>query len=240
MEDVMRLLPALISFVHERIRIRGMTALLSFAFGLMMLVAGGSHASTVNGRNVASVVYSAGGEPVGIFRQETQGAWAEYTNQQGKAFSFVERGRDDWSVYLYDQSRNVNIQLDLHRKMVRYGQGNGAMSDLYRIVQSEIAEVDTRSQAAPAAATVTNGLNAIQVLFNAGSGQAGAFTMVGEKAWTENNRFSFREGARDEWSTYLYDASRDVSIQLDLHRRKVVYSHGNGPQSDLYDILSFR
>lgn len=219
------------------------TKMTLFAFGLMTLMTTNIYASSVNGRNVTSIVYSSGGEPIGAFRQETRDNWTEYTNQQGKTFSFVERGRDDWSVYLYDQSRDVSIQLDLHRNIVGYNQGNTPMSDIYYIVKSESVEFDTSSQAAPAAApatSVTNGMNAIQVLYNAGSGPAGAFTMVGEKVWTENNKFNFQERARDEWSIYLYDASRNTNIQLDLHRHKVIYSQGNGPSSDLYDIVSYR
>ena len=209
----------------------------------------------VTGRNVTKVVFASGGEPTGAFKQEGVGQWTEYTNRSGVFFSFRETGRDDWSVYLHDDSRDVYIQLDLHRKKVGYRQGNGQQSDIYDIVKSESAEFDSSSnranvqsppptappqRVAPAPAQQTNGYNSIEVLYNAGSGPAGVFRLTSPKQWTENSKFSFQERNRDEWSIYLHDASRDVNIQLDLHRKKVIYSQGQGPRSDLYDIVSYR
>jgi len=42
----------------------------------------------------------------------------------------METGRDDWSVYLDDPSRDVQLQIDLHRKWIGYGANSGAKSDL--------------------------------------------------------------------------------------------------------------
>lgn len=206
-----------------------------------------AHAA-VNGRSVTKVVYSSGGEPIGAFKQEGVQQWTEYTDRNGVYFRFTETGRDDWFVYLHDASRDVYIQLDLHRNKVGYRQGNGQQSDIYDIVMTESVEFDNSSQqssvqappAAPAPAQQTNGYNSIEVLYNAGSGPAGVFRLTAPKQWTENNTFSFRERNRDEWSIYLHDESRNVNIQLDLHRKKVIYSQGGGPRSDLYDIVSFR
>lgn len=69
----------------------------------------------------------------------------------------------------------------------------------------------------------------------------GGFVHTGGKQWHEadnlgNTRFYFQEQARDEWSVYLHDASRNVSIQLDLYRKKVLYGVGNQPKTDLYNI----
>ncbi len=85
----------------------------------------------VNGRNVMAVRF-AKGEYLAL----GNGNWKE-TNVQGKTtFSFKEAGRDDWSVYLLDSSRNVTIQLDLHRKMVIYSD-NTQKFDLYPIIGSK-------------------------------------------------------------------------------------------------------
>jgi hypothetical protein len=51
-------------------------------------------------------------------------------------FRFEEVQRDDWSVYLVDRSRGVNLQLDLHTRRVMYSQGNGARSELYQILRT--------------------------------------------------------------------------------------------------------
>lgn len=85
----------------------------------------------VNGRNVTAVSFDKGG-----YIALGNGNWKE-TNDQGKTtFRFKETGRDDWSVYLLDPSRNVTIQLDLHRKMVVYGDSTQKF-DLYPIIVSK-------------------------------------------------------------------------------------------------------
>jgi hypothetical protein len=67
----------------------------------------------VNGRNVKVVSHSQGS-----FTALGGGNWQEANDKGETTFSFKETGHDDWSVYLLDKSRNVTIQLDLHRKTV--------------------------------------------------------------------------------------------------------------------------
>ncbi len=85
----------------------------------------------VNGRNVGVVRHSGGS-----FVSVGGGQWQETDVYGTIGFHFQEFGRDEWSVYLHDASRNVTLQLDLHRRMVLYGQGNGPKSDLYRITDA--------------------------------------------------------------------------------------------------------
>ena len=85
----------------------------------------------VNGYNVTRADFGGGS-----FRQTDNGRWTEYDSNGAASFSFEETGRDEWSVYLDDRSRNVQIQLDLHRKWISYGQNGGGKSDLYRISSS--------------------------------------------------------------------------------------------------------
>jgi len=64
-----------------------------------------------------------------------------------------------------------------------------------------------------------------------------------DSIWTEydlagNATFTFEEQGRDEWSVYMYDASRDVSLQLDLWRKKILYAVGSDPKVDIYDIIA--
>lgn len=69
----------------------------------------------------------------------------------------------------------------------------------------------------------------------------GKFIDRGNRKWEEvgNNgaRFNFRETNRDAWSVYLVDATRNVKIQLDLFRKKIVYSDSRN-KFDLYTITS--
>jgi len=82
----------------------------------------------VNGWNVRVVRFGGG-----TYVQQGDGTWAEYNSAGQITFRFVEAQRDEWSVYLNDPSRNVQIQLDLFRRKISYGTGGGQRSDLYDI-----------------------------------------------------------------------------------------------------------
>ena len=209
----------------KNIKLKSLLLLIFMTLGL------NAFAGQTNGRNVGKVVYSGGGGASGMFVKTTGKNWVERSRTSNAKFKFVERNRDDWSVYLYDRSRNVNIQLDLHRKKVIYSQGNGRRSDLYNIVSTRKMKGFGKK---------VKGYNVKKVVHS----NQGKFVKTGNKKWTEyGNRgpiFTFKERNRDEWSVYLYDRSRNVNIQLDLYRKKVIYSVGNGAKSDLYNIIKVR
>ena len=53
------------------------------------------------------------------------------------------------------------------------------------------------------------------------------FLNIGQGQWLEDgtgSNFVFQETGRDEWSVYLFDARRNVRLQLDLHRRVILLS----------------
>ena len=89
-------------------------------------------AQSVNGFNVKEVRRSNGA----LFQQQADGSWVEKNPQGQIIFRFQETNRDEWSVYLNDASRNVQLQLDLFRKMITYGTNNGPKRDLYPIASS--------------------------------------------------------------------------------------------------------
>ena len=87
--------------------------------------------AVVNGRN-ASRVWASSTQ----FRMTGPGRWEERGND-GASFAFSERYRDDWSVYLFDGSRGVSLQLDLHTRKVMYSDtGEPRRRPLYDIVRS--------------------------------------------------------------------------------------------------------
>jgi len=94
----------------------------------------------VNGYNVTQANYGGG-----FFRETGNGRWTEYDPNGHASYSFTETGRDEWSVYLNDRSRDVQLQLDLHRKWVSYGQNGDGKSDLYRITSSSRRQIATQS-----------------------------------------------------------------------------------------------
>ncbi len=82
-----------------------------------------------------------------------------------------------------------------------------------------------------------NGRKVMQVSY-----ASGIFKKI-ENKWYEqdlnnNNRFEFTETGRDEWSVYLHDSSRNVSLRLDLWLDKIFYRHANDPSQPLYDITN--
>jgi hypothetical protein len=91
-------------------------------------VAAAAAPAGINGANLASVTHSGG-----RYEKTGDAEWTEFNANGEASFTFQETGRDEWSVYLDDPSRNVQLQLDVHRKMITYGQGGGEKSDLYPI-----------------------------------------------------------------------------------------------------------
>lgn len=130
-----------------------------------------------------------------------------------------EIARDQWSVYLTDGTER--LQIDLHRRELIYPNRRVA-----------ITEFEDKM----------NGYNMTGVIFGHSETQRlGQFMQVAPGVWKEHGDaggwFNFRETHRDEWSTYLHDSSRNVYIQIDLHRKMIRYRAGNESYRDLYRVL---
>jgi hypothetical protein len=109
--------------------------------------------------------------------------------------------------------------------------------DFYDQLQKDVAGVQGRETAQAG----VNGWNATLINFGSAGKRLGQWRMNRAKRWVETNeaglvKFNFDEVQRDEWSVYMVDRSRGVNIQLDLWRRKVIYSDAKRPRFDLYDI----
>jgi len=91
-------------------------ALASAAFAPATVEAG-----DVKGNNVKMVLYGEGATATGMLVETERGKWIEH-NADGR-FTFIEEGRDEWSVYLVKVGRQAGqkLQLDLHRKTVSTG-----------------------------------------------------------------------------------------------------------------------
>lgn len=211
------------------------TILFSIAFTLLATTFMTGQSSQVNGRNVTFVKFGNSSSAfLGSYIQRGgDKQWVEEGTRQGVAnFKFRETHRDDWSVYLVDESRGVNIQLDLHTKKVMY-------SDKKNPTRRALYNITERYQGA-------NGWTACNVAFgHASGGVLGNFVQTNNTSWVEKNAsgkavFNFKETGRDEWSVYLKDSSRGVNIQLDLHTKKVMYSDPKSPRRVQYTIKSAR
>src|SRR5262249_56072488 len=134
---------------------------------------------------------------------------------------------DGWWVMLKEVSRGVSIQIDLHRQKIRYSDPQTPWRDQYDLTSARSVV----------------GWTAGAVIFSAGGGKHAAFVQTHPKKWEERSsgkktEFNFDETGRDDWSVYLKDPSRGVSIQLDLWRNKIRYSDATTPWRGQYDILS--
>lgn len=67
--------------------------------------------------------------------QHFNNIWREYSKDDILVAEFVEDRRDEWSVYLRDHSRGVDLQLDIHHNKIVYTH-NGVTQDLYQIIAS--------------------------------------------------------------------------------------------------------
>jgi hypothetical protein len=190
--------------------------------------------ANVNGTNVVRTDY-----PGGAFRQSGLREWQE-TNARGRVrYNFVENSRDQWSVYLFDASRNVSVQLDLHRKKISVGLAGQQMVDFYNITNA-VANSNVPSN------NPGQGGNPVAIKgYNVGQVQhlGGIYKHVGGSSWQETTlrgqvTHEFSEQGRDEWSVYLYDRSRNIALQLDLHGKKILIGVGHGPKATLHKITS--
>jgi len=174
---------------------------------------------SINGHNARVVMH----DNKGAFVQLNANQWVENREGTLDSIGFQEVGRDDWSVYLHDASRNVDIQLDLWRKKVVYSDPNNRF-DLYNITSANPNEI--------------NGYAASRIKYN-----GGGFYHLNPGKWVEDagaNSFAFNEVARDDWSVYLFDPNRLVSIQLDLWTKQIKYSDASGQSFVLYHITDSR
>ena len=94
----------------------------------------------------------------------------------------------------------------------------------------------------PNPAAVVKGFNVQRADFGSGGIHKGAYVQIGPDTWKEvdaqgQTKFKFKEVNRGEWSVFLHDPSRNVSIQIDLFRKKVIYNDADSPKRDLYDVL---
>jgi hypothetical protein len=174
----------------------------------------GKGGNSVNGRNV-TIVLTRPAE----FVLMPLGRWIEI-GANGNTNNFVEEKRDEWSVYLFDASREVRLQFDLSKKQIFYSDSSSPKRPLYPI-DSVSAEV--------------NGGNAVLVKY-----QGGQYRQTGPDRWVETGAdgatFDFVEDLRDDWSVHLSDASRAVRVQLDLSKKQIYYSESNSKKRPLYAI----
>ena len=200
----------------------------------------------VNGKNVSYVEFGRNGQQLGIYRQVGAKNWEEVGTAKGAGnFKFEEVNRDEWSVYLKDPSRSTFIQLDLHTKKIMYGgTADQKKRPLYDILKSSAQPIKPPQQEGKPNLKLVNGKNVNYVEFGRKGGKLGVYKQIAPKRWKEvgaaknAGTFEFKELNRDEWSVYLKDEARNVSVRLDLHTKKVMFSDvKNQQERPIYEII---
>ena len=88
-------------------------------------------------KNVTFGSFSGKGATLGSFSQSgTTSDWVEKKSNGQISFRFKETSRTDQLIRLRDDSRKVNINLDLERMVVHYSDDSGRAFDLYKIISS--------------------------------------------------------------------------------------------------------
>lgn len=192
----------------------------------------------VTGKNVATVQY-----PGGFFKQVGYREWHE-TGPRGRVhYKFIEKSRDQWSVYLHDASRNVSIQLDLHRKKVFIGLAGAPNTPIYDIVKATpnpnfVKDPNIGNPGIGGPSTGRNGFTISRAGF-----PGGTFVMKTNGRWQQTGpngkvHYGYQETGRDRQAIYLHDRSRNVSVQLDLKHNRILFGIGNGPKAEMAKITS--
>ncbi len=167
----------------------------------------------------------------GHFRQIAPRLWQEEGPSGTFYREWFEIYRDEWSVHLrakpgeyesigpgLDQFDGPEfVQLDLKsNKIFRWTESDWKLNPVFDIQSSS---------------TKLNGYMVSMIQYSS-KNPSGEFERVGEyyrtgvNNWTEirysdNQKFEFEETNRDEWSVYLFDESRNLTAQLDLHTKQV-------------------
>jgi hypothetical protein len=78
----------------------------------------------VNGTNVTRVEFASNNSAMAMV-MTSPGQWREYTSDGRPDATFIETGRDEWSVYLVDQNRALRVQMDLFTRQLSIVDANG-------------------------------------------------------------------------------------------------------------------
>ncbi|GEM_PF-5101164 len=171
------------------------------------------------------------GKPGGYMEKYSDGVWINYeSTAEGKSYLLEVTDYDDTSVYLYDPTREITLTIDLSTYNVIVD------TDAYTIFEAT----------GPIITPLVNGYNVSYTSFGVDANtMLGAFRQVDMMTWAEDGLdgnigiFTFTETARDEWSVYLYDASRQLRLQIDLFLDGV-FINQDGEKALLYATFDER
>lgn len=96
-------------------------------------------AGRINGRNAGSAAFKRG-----EFQHIAHKEWIWLNHKAVKNLHFMEKGRDEWSVYLEAVDLDLAIQLDYFRKSIRFGGIGHPKTDVFKITGARHSTVNYR------------------------------------------------------------------------------------------------
>lgn len=113
--------------------------------------------------------------------------WIEY-GSSGAQFNFIEVGQSNSSVFLRDNSRGINLELNLDEEKVLYSDDNGANFPLYNITGIQSGAVDQgQGQVGQSASR-----KIVEYSCNEGIPLLLQFDQIGDKFWVTWTHDSFK------------------------------------------------
>ena len=91
----------------------------------------------VNAASLKLVEFGKNSQISGVYRQIDAHNWVEKSYSNDRTFKFQEVDRDEWSVYLHDPLRNIDIELDLETHAVYYSDKNKKDVEVYKIINAQ-------------------------------------------------------------------------------------------------------
>ncbi|MCH9687505.1 MAG: hypothetical protein K0V04_39085, partial [Deltaproteobacteria bacterium] len=153
--------------------------------------------------------------------------WVRRSFTGGIRYTFEEVDRDEWSVFLHDESRDRTVILDLHTRNAHYRDDNEPLT----VFSSIVAAYDTHK--------AVNGLNTNRVEIHSGDG---AFQNYGA-VWHELDQDgevvdTFTECGRFDLLVCVCKPQGDGTLMLEMNlltRKASYWDNGYTFLSDIYD-----
>ena len=90
----------------------------------------------VSAATLKLVEFGRNSQILGVYRQIDAENWVEKSYSNDASFKFKEASRDEFSVYLHDPIRNIDIELDLETHAVLYSDKNRKDVEIYKIINT--------------------------------------------------------------------------------------------------------
>lgn len=151
--------------------------------------------------------------------------WTAFDESHNAVMAFTETKRDDDVVCLLREDGMVTLPINIERGMVIVAPARQEPRDLAPVTTATSVPLVNEYMLTEVAVA---------------EGKAG-FVSADDALWTEHGGDGeplavFKEEGRDDWPVYLFDAGRNLRIQLDVWRRMVGISMDGKLMEDFHTI----